>query len=61
MRFATPEVAICTEKLVISALGVGIVCNGERLEYLLEYFVHHLSVHWPLLMQPHLRNIGFLH
>jgi hypothetical protein len=31
--FATPEVAICTENIVIPALRAGIVLKGERLEY----------------------------
>jgi len=32
-----PEVAICTENVVIPALSAGIVIKGERLEYPPEY------------------------
>jgi hypothetical protein len=38
-RFATPAVAICTENIVIPALGAGILVKCEWLEYLLEYLV----------------------
>jgi len=55
-----PEVAICTEKVVIPALGTGILIEGERVEYPPEYLVQHLSVCLPLLIQPHLRNIAVL-
>jgi len=53
-----PEVAICTENIVIPALGVGILFKGEMLEHPPEYFVQHLSVCLPLLIQPLLRNIA---
>jgi len=55
-----PEVAICTENVVIPNLGPGILFEGERQEYLPEYFIQHLSVCLPLLIQPHLRNIAVL-
>jgi hypothetical protein len=47
---------ICTQNIVIPALGVGILFNGERLEYAMEYFVGHLAVLLRLLIQPCLRN-----
>jgi len=34
--------------------------NDEKLEYLPEYFIQHLSVCLPLLIQPLLRNIAVL-
>jgi hypothetical protein len=43
-RFALPEVAMCTEDIVISALSAGIVFKGERLESLAEYFDQYLVV-----------------
>jgi len=52
-----PQVAICTENIVIPTLSAGILLNGERLEYPPEYLVQHLSVCFPLLIQPLLRNI----
>jgi len=55
-RFATPEVAICTENIVILALGVGIGFQGGRLDYPPHHFVEHLSVCLPLLIQPLLRK-----
>ena len=55
------DVAICTENIVISALGAGILFNGERLEYQLEYLVQHILVCLPLLIQPLLRNTAVLH
>jgi hypothetical protein len=55
-----PEVAISTENVVISALGAGILFIGERLEYLLEYLVQHLSVCMPLLINLLLRNFAVL-
>jgi hypothetical protein len=54
------EVAICTENVVIPTLGTGILLKGEWLEYPLEYFVQHLSVSLPLLIQPLLKNIAVL-
>jgi hypothetical protein len=54
------EVAICTENVVIPALGAGIVFKSERLEYPPEYFVKHLSVCLPLLIKPLRRNIAVL-
>ena len=53
-----PEVAFCTENVVIPTLGVGIVFKGERLKYPPEYFVQHLSGCLLLLIQPLLRNIA---
>ena len=47
-----PEVAICTEKDVIPALGAGILFEDERLEYTPEYLAQHLAVCLPLLIQP---------
>jgi len=44
-------VATCTENLVIPALGVCILLNGERLEYQPKYFVQHLSNCSPPLIQ----------
>jgi hypothetical protein len=55
-----PEVAICTENVVIPALGVGNVLKGERLEFPQEYFVQPLTVCLLLLIQPLLRNIVVL-
>jgi hypothetical protein len=55
-----PEVAICTENVVIPTLSDGIEFKGERLEYPPEYFVQHLTVCLPLLIQPFLRNIAVL-
>jgi hypothetical protein len=34
-----PEVAICTENIVIHVLGTGIMFKGVRCEYLPEYFL----------------------
>jgi hypothetical protein len=42
----------------IPALGAGIELKGERLEYPPEYFVQHLTVCLPQLIQPLLRNIA---
>jgi hypothetical protein len=53
-----PEVAICTQNVVIPALSTGMVFRVERLEYLLEYLVQHLSVCMPLFIQPLLWNIA---
>jgi len=57
---STPEVAICTEHVVIPALSTGILLTGERLEWALEYFIEHLSVRLLLLIQSLLRNIAVL-
>jgi len=46
-----PEVAICIENVVIPDFGAGILFQGEWLEYPPEYFVQHLSVFLPLLIQ----------
>jgi hypothetical protein len=59
-QFSTPEVAICIRKVVIPALGAGIVFNGERMQYLLDYLVQHLVVCMPLLIKLDLRNIAVL-
>jgi hypothetical protein len=53
-----PEVAICTENVVIPAPGAGIEFKGERLESPPENFVQHLTVCLPLLIQLLLRNIA---
>jgi hypothetical protein len=45
---------------VIPALGAGFVLKGERLEYLPEYFIQHLSVCLLLLIQPLLWQIEVL-
>jgi hypothetical protein len=55
-----PEVAICTENVVIPTLGIGILFQGERLVCPPEIFVQHVPVCLPLLMQPVLRNIAVL-
>jgi len=60
IRFATPEVAICPEIVVLPALSAGNVFTGERLKYLPEYLVQPLSVCMPLLMQQFLWNIAVL-
>jgi len=39
-----PEVAICTENVVIPALGAAILFKGERLEYPPENLLWPLSV-----------------
>jgi len=59
-RFATPEVAICTENVVIPTLGIGILFKGARLEYPPGYFVQCISDCLPLLIQPVRRNIAVL-
>jgi hypothetical protein len=51
---------MCTENIVIPALGAGIEFTGERMEYRLENFVQDLSVCLPVLIQPLLRNIAVL-
>jgi hypothetical protein len=51
-----PEVLICTENVLIPALSVAILFNGERLEYLPEYIFQHLSVCLLLLIPPLVRN-----
>jgi len=53
-----PEVAICTENILIPALGARGLCEGEWLEYTPEYFFQHLSVCMPLLIQHLLRKIA---
>jgi len=55
-----PEVAICSEKVVIPTLSAGNLFKDARLEYPLEYFVEDLSVCLQLLIQPRLRKIAFL-
>jgi hypothetical protein len=55
-RFVKPEDAMCTENVVIPALGVGISVKSERLEYPPEYFIQHLSVCLLLLIHPLLRR-----
>jgi len=48
--FAIFDVTICTENVGIPTLGARISIEGERLEYLPEYFFQHLSIGLPLLM-----------
>jgi hypothetical protein len=55
-----PEVAICMENIVIPTLDAGILFKGEWLQDPPEYFVQHLSVCLPLLIQLHLRTIAVL-
>jgi hypothetical protein len=55
-----PEVAIRRENVVIPTLGARIVLKGKRLEYPPEYFVQHLLVCLPLLIQLLMRNIVVL-
>jgi hypothetical protein len=55
-----PEVLICTENDLIPALSVVILFNGERLEYLPEYFFQHLSVCFLLLIPPLVRDAAVL-
>jgi len=55
-----PEVATCTENVVIPAPGAGLLFEGEWLEYLPEYFVQHLTVCLPLLIHPLLTNLAVL-
>jgi len=45
---------------VIPALRAGIVFKGKRVEYPPEYLVQHLSVCFPLLIQPLLKNVEVL-
>jgi len=59
-QFAMPEVAICTEKVIIPALGAGISFKGERLKHPPEHRVQHLSVCMVLLIQPLLINMAVL-
>jgi hypothetical protein len=56
--FATSEVAIETENLVIPALGTVIVFKTERLARLPKYFVQHLLDCLLLLIKPLVRNIA---
>jgi len=51
-RFATHEVAICTEKVLILGLGAGIWFNREWLDYPLENVIQHLSGCSLLFIQP---------
>jgi hypothetical protein len=53
-----PEVTICTENVVIPALGAAILFKCERMENLIEFFVWHLPVCLLLLIEPHLRYIA---
>jgi hypothetical protein len=59
--FATPQVTICTENVVISSLAVGILVKGVRLEYPPEYFVQHFWVWLRLLMKRLQRNIAVVY
>jgi len=56
-RFATPEVVICTENVVIHDFGVGMLFIGERLQFPPEYIVQHNSVCLLLSIQPLQRKI----
>jgi hypothetical protein len=55
-----PEVAICTENVVIPASGIGTLIQVEGLEYPPEYLIQHLSVSLLLLIEPRVRNIAVL-
>ena len=55
-----PEVAICTENVVIPTLSAVFLFDGERLEYMPEYLVQHLLVCCPLHILPLLRIIAVL-
>jgi hypothetical protein len=59
-RFETPDVAICTEHVVILALRAAIVLKGGRLVYTPEYIVHHIPICMPLGIAVLLRNIAVL-
>jgi hypothetical protein len=51
-----PEVAIRTGNFVMSVLSAAILFKCQRLEYLPEYLVQHLSRCYPLLIRLLLRN-----
>jgi hypothetical protein len=58
--FATPEVAIGTENILIPTLGNRVVFNDDGLAYPPEYYVPHLLVCMPRLYKPLLSNIVVL-
>jgi hypothetical protein len=53
------EVTIYTGNSVIPAIGIQTVFDDVRLENLPEYFIPHLPVCVPPLIEPFLRNIVF--
>jgi len=55
-----PEVAHSTGNVVIPVLSTGIVFKGERLQYLPEDLIQHLSVCLPLLIGQFLRIVAVL-
>jgi hypothetical protein len=55
-----PEVAICKENIVTPTLGAWSLFKGVWLDYTSEYFVQHLMVCLPLLIEQLLRNIAVL-
>jgi len=55
-----PEVAICTDNVVLLTMDARILLKGEWLECLPQYFNQHLSVCVLLLIQPLLTNIAVL-
>jgi hypothetical protein len=59
-RFAMPEVAICSDNIVLLALSQGILFKDEWLEYPPEFFIQHLSGCLPLLVPLLQRNIPVL-
>ena len=57
-RFATPDVVISTDILVISSPGAGILLESERTEYPAEFNVQYRSAGVPLLIQQSLSTIA---
>jgi hypothetical protein len=55
-----PEVAICTENVVIPALGPGMLFKGKWLEYPPAYCIQHLSVCFLLLLESLVKTIAVL-
>jgi len=51
---------MCTENLVITALGAKISFTGEMLEYPPANFIQYFLVHLPWLMQPLVSNTALL-
>jgi hypothetical protein len=55
-----PKVIICKETVVIPALSVGILVDGQTLEYPPQYFVHYHTVCLPLDILQLQRNMRVL-
>jgi hypothetical protein len=55
-----PEVAICTENIVIPASGIRTLIKVAGLEYPPENLIQHLSVCLLLFIEPCVRNIAVL-